>query len=233
MALRILTWNLFHGRSRPDTPRSLLPEFAAQLASYEWDVALLQETPPWWPVPLGRAARASVRMTLTSRTWLLPIRRALADRRPDLVRSWGGGCNAILVRGQPIVEHCVRPLRLLPERRVAHGVRLADGTWITNLHGQVHRDAHAQADLQLAGATTLRWAGGAPTVLGGDFNLKDTPAVPGFEHLAGNWVDHVMGRGLRAAGAGRGLERPTIDGAFLSDHRPLTVAVERVTAAAG
>ena len=28
----VLTWNLFHGRSVPDAPRSLLADFAAQLA---------------------------------------------------------------------------------------------------------------------------------------------------------------------------------------------------------
>jgi endonuclease/exonuclease/phosphatase family metal-dependent hydrolase len=226
MALRILTWNLFHGRSQPDTPRELLPEFSARLASYEWDVALLQEVPPWWPVPLARAAGASSRMAITSRTWLLPVRRAIAERRPDLIKSWGGGSNAILVRGQAITEHRIRPLRLWPERRVAHGVRLSGGTWVTNLHAQVHRDADALADLELAAATTLAWAGDAPTILGGDCNLKGTPALPAFEHLAGNWVDHVFGRRMRATERGRGLERPTLDGAFLSDHRPLTVSVE-------
>ena len=56
--LRVLTWNLFHGRSVPDVPRDLLPEFAATIAGWEWDVALLQECPPWWPRPLAaRPAR--------------------------------------------------------------------------------------------------------------------------------------------------------------------------------
>ena len=31
-------------------------EFAAALAGWEWDVALLQEVPPWWPPALARAA---------------------------------------------------------------------------------------------------------------------------------------------------------------------------------
>jgi endonuclease/exonuclease/phosphatase family metal-dependent hydrolase len=226
MALRLLTWNVFHGRSSSDTPRSLLPEFAERLAGWEWDVALLQEVPPWWPVPLGRAAQASVRMALTSRTWLLPVRRALAARSPDLLGAWGGGCNAILVRGQAIADHRIRPLRLLPERRVAHGVRLADGSWITNLHAQAHREAHARADVALAAATTLQWAAGAPAALGGDLNLR-APSADGFEHLGGQGVDHVMGAGLRAVEEGRTLAHGT-----LSDHAPLTVVVERVAAPA-
>jgi endonuclease/exonuclease/phosphatase family metal-dependent hydrolase len=225
MALRILTWNLFHGRSVPDTPRSLLPEFTERLEGWEWDVALLQEVPPWWPAPLARATGASARMALTSRNFLLPLRRLIADRRPDLTRSWGGGANAILVRGQAITEHRVRPLRLLPERRVAHGVRLADGTWVTNLHAQAHIEAHARADLDLAAATSLAWAGGAPIVLGGDCNLRGRPAVNGFEHLAGHSVDHIFGRAMRATGRGETLPRGN-----LSDHAPLAVTVERVGA---
>src|SRR3954452_14480701 len=146
MPLRVLTWNLFHGRSKPETPRSLLPEFTAMLAGWEWDVALLQEVLPWWPAELARAARASMRMALTSRNVLPPLQRPLAESRPGVLKSWAGGCNAILVRGQAIREHRIRRLRLLPERRVAHGVLLEDGTWVTNLHAQVHRDSSAQAD---------------------------------------------------------------------------------------
>ena len=59
--MRVLTWNLFHGRSVPDAPRELLAEFAARLAGWEWDVALLQEVPPWWPPELGRACAARAR----------------------------------------------------------------------------------------------------------------------------------------------------------------------------
>ena len=126
----VLTWNLFHGRSVPDAPRSLLTEFAPQLAAWEWDVALLQEVPPWWPPVLGRACRASARTALTSRNWLLPVSRRAAERRPDLIKSCGGGANAILVRGEGVREHRVRTLRSWPERRVVHGVRLERGWWV-------------------------------------------------------------------------------------------------------
>src|SRR5919197_3617432 len=122
MALRVLTWNLFHGRSVPETPRSLLPDFAALIASWAWDVALLQEVLPWWPAELGRTSGASARMALTSRNILSPLQRRVAERRPDIFKSWAGGCNAILVRGQAISEHRIRRLRSLPERRAAHGV---------------------------------------------------------------------------------------------------------------
>jgi endonuclease/exonuclease/phosphatase family metal-dependent hydrolase len=220
MALRILTWNLFHGRSKPETRRSLLPEFTAAIAGWEWDIALLQEVLPWWPLELAHASGASMRMALTSRNLLPPLQRLIGERRPDLLKSGAGGCNAILVRGQAIREHRIRRLRLLPERRVAHGVLLEDGTWVTNLHAQAHIESRAQADLDLAADTTTIWAAGAPTVLGGDLNLHGTPTAFGYAHLAGHYVDHVLGRGLADVEPGRSLPHGT-----LSDHAPVTVVV--------
>jgi endonuclease/exonuclease/phosphatase family metal-dependent hydrolase len=222
MTLRVLTWNLFHGRSVPETPRSLLPDFAALLASWEWDVALLQEVLPWWPAELARTSRASMRMALTSRNVLPPLQRRLAEPRPHVFKSWAGGSNAILVRGHAIVEHRIVRLRWQPERRVAHGVRLADGTWITNLHAQAHLERLAQTDLDRAGEATTYWADGAPAILGGDLNLRGEPTAFAYRHLAGHWVDHVLGRGIRAAGRSHTLHRGT-----LSDHAPLSVPVER------
>src|SRR3954468_20435860 len=200
MAMRVLTWNLFHGRSVPETPHSLLPEFAALLASWEWDVALLQEVLPWWPVELGRASHASVRMALTSRNLLPALQRLVAEPRPHILKSWAGGSNAILVRGRAIVEHRSVRLRLRPERRVAHGVRLEDGTWVTNLHAQVHGERGAPADLDGAAAArpvpaapaeaTTAWAAGAPTGSGGHFNTRAQPTAFRYRHLPGHWVGH-------------------------------------------
>src|SRR5689334_15683857 len=109
--MHVLTWNLFHGRAVPNAGRDLERDYAETLAAWPWDVALLQEVPPWWPAGLARAAGApDHRAALTSRNALLPLRRAIARRRPDLIKSNGGGCNAILVRGARITEH--RSLRL-------------------------------------------------------------------------------------------------------------------------
>jgi endonuclease/exonuclease/phosphatase family metal-dependent hydrolase len=215
----VLTWNLFHGRSVPDTPRDLLDEFAAQLASWEWDVALLQEVPPWWPPELGRSCAASARTARTSRNWLLPATRWVAERRPDLIKSWGGGANAILVRGERVVEHRIRTLRHWPERRVAHGVRLGGGWWVCNLHAQAHSEARAQADIAGAAAAAVDWAGGAPVVLGGDLNTR-SPHAPGFEHVAGHSVDHILVRPAHATAPGR-----TLDRGHLSDHLPVQLRV--------
>src|SRR5881397_2221825 len=97
--MRVLSWNLFHGRAVPSAGRALLGEFSAALEGWAWDVALLQEVPPWWPEPLAAACGAEWRRVLTSRNCLLPLRRAIAERAPDLLKASGGGSNAILVRG--------------------------------------------------------------------------------------------------------------------------------------
>lgn len=218
--LRVLTWNLFHGRAVPDVPQSLAGEFAMTLAGWEWDVALLQECPPWWPEPLGRACGAHAYRALTSRNQLLLITRPLAERRPDVLKSWGGGCNAILVRGDAATAHFRHRLRLLPERRVMHAVRLAGGSWVGNVHAQAHRVEWAQADLDESAAALLRWGGAAPSVLGGDLNTRE-PVVPGFTDAGGHVLDHVFVRGLDVVEPGHTLKRGT-----LSDHRPVLAVLE-------
>src|SRR4051812_39592231 len=196
--MRVLTWNVFHGRAVPSAGRDLEREFAAALAGWDWDVALLQEVPPWWPARLA----AEHDVALTSRNALLPLRGALAVRWPDLMRSGGGSANAILVRGGPRIAARARErLRLWPERRVVHAVRVEpSGVWVANLHAQVHSEARAQADLARAARAAQRWAGGAPIVLGGDVNVRRPAVPPGFALAGGHGVDHVLVRGLRAAG---------------------------------
>lgn len=222
-AMRLLTWNLFHGRSQPSAGRDLQAQFAATLAGWSWDVALLQEVPPWWAPDLARACDAEQRTALTSRNSLPAVRRFVARRAPDLIKSNGGGANVILVRRDAaagrITEHRSVRLRRWPERRVCHAVALEDGPWCANLHAQVHSPERAAADIARAAAATLHWAGGGAALLGGDFNVR-APAAAGFERLAGHGVDHVLGHRLRAAGS---VVLPDRGG--LSDHAALTVDV--------
>jgi endonuclease/exonuclease/phosphatase family metal-dependent hydrolase len=215
--VRVLTWNLFHGRAVPPAGRSLLSAFAETLAAWEWDVALLQEVPPWWPDSLGAASGAEQRTALTSRNFCLPVRRWIADRWPDVIKSNGGGSNAILVRGVAITDH--RSLRLTwwPERRLVHAVRLDDGIWVANLHATVHNAPRAEGEARRAGATVLAWAGDAAAVLGGDFNTP-SPSVNGFQWMGGHGVDHVLARGFDNTGPGVRPARGE-----LSDHAPVLV----------
>ena len=217
MPVRVLTWNLFHGRAVPPAGRELFDEFADALRGWEWDVALLQEVPPWWPPALATRLDAAQRYVLTSRNFALPIRRAIATRRPDVIKSNGGGANAILIRGDTIAEHRIRRLSIWPERRWMHAVRMdRAGAWMANLHGGGSlRDVHGAA------AAARAWAGAAPLVLGGDFNIRGL-TLDGFERAAGHEVDYVFVRDLTPPGASRA---EVLDHGHLSDHAPVRAAL--------
>jgi endonuclease/exonuclease/phosphatase family metal-dependent hydrolase len=224
----VLTWNLFHGRSQPASRQQLLTQFAARLGEWQWDVALLQEVPPWWPAQLALASAAQQRSALTSRNSLLVLRRAVAERRPELIKSNGGGCNAILVRGS-IVEHRAVRLARRPERRVAQLARLADGTCVANFHAST-RVALAQRELEQLAELALHFAQSEPLVLGGDLNLRDPdPRASRLVHVADRDVDHLFARALLPHGRPQLLDRSVLvrgRRAELSDHPPLRVALQ-------
>jgi endonuclease/exonuclease/phosphatase family metal-dependent hydrolase len=220
--VQVLSWNLLHGRSVPPAGRDLFPEFASALAGWPWDVALLQEVPPWWPPQLIERLGVDARWVLTSRNSLLALRRAIAVRWPDLIKSNGGGANAVLVRSGRIEEHRSRRLAFRPERRKVHAVRLP-GIWIANLHSQ------ARAEQVLDAATAvLDWAQRAPIVFGDDFNLRTLP-LSGWTSAGSSGVDHIVVHGLEVTGPSRVLEASLPGGARLSDHAPLLAEVSRLS----
>ena len=117
--MRVLSWNLYHGRDHPpdkalltlrsrllrvternethvQVNRPLLDEFAGWLAGREWDVALLQEAPPLWFRELGGRAEANGVRVLTSRNVVPPLQRLARQPEPDLIASWEGGSNQLL-----------------------------------------------------------------------------------------------------------------------------------------
>jgi endonuclease/exonuclease/phosphatase family metal-dependent hydrolase len=222
-SVRVLTWNLFQGHAVQPAGRSLLTDFSAALAGWEWDVALLQEVPHWWAPRLGAVTGAEHRRALTSRNWVPPLQRMVAERFPDVVTSGGGGSNVLLAR-TPIGEHRRRRLRWWPERRMVHAVRLSGGLWAANFHATVRDPLRATADVERARAAAVEWSGGAPVVLGGDFNLR-RPVVPGFVHAGTSKVDHIFARGLGPVGPAEVIER-----GHLSDHAPLAVTLRPMTA---
>jgi endonuclease/exonuclease/phosphatase family metal-dependent hydrolase len=210
--MRVITWNLFHGRSVPERRDYLYDEFLAAISGWDWEILMLQECPPWWPRKFAAALNADYRAVRTSRNLGLPIRRALATRRPDLIKSNGGGCNAILVRGNEIVTHRSKRIRYFPERRLMHGVKLDSGLWICNLHLQ-----GSVGETAKAGDCGTRWAGTEePIMLGGDFNLP-APPLSEYDQIPGHrGVDQLFVRNLGFAGRAGVLERGA-----LSDHRPV------------
>src|SRR4051794_19272380 len=109
--MRVLSWNLYHGRDFPpdatlftlrsrllrvternathlQVNRPLLDEFARWIGEREWDVAMLQEAPPLWFRHIGARARANGVRVLSSRNVVPPLQRLAANLNPDLIASW-------------------------------------------------------------------------------------------------------------------------------------------------
>ena len=261
MKIGVLSWNLYHGRDFPPDPalftrrsrlrraperndthmqlnRDLLGEFAGVLSRARWDVALLQECPPRWARGLAAACDAQMHVVLTSRNWVRPIQSAVARRNPDLIASWEGGSNAILLRGELRGTLAARRrlmLRRRPERRTMGFVRTDTGLCVANLHASTRR-LLAIEEVRDAAEMAVRWADDLPLVFGGDFNLRPDQN-PLFDELAERFglrgatapdaIDHVLARGLEplqppARWAPEARE-VAIDGLALrlSDHAPV------------
>jgi Endonuclease/Exonuclease/phosphatase family len=200
IVIRLLAWNLFHGRDAPPdrslhTWRSRLlrrpergsthvqvnvplrRELAAKLAGWEWDVALLQEAPPRWLPDLECATGAACVLALTSRNSLAPLRSALAEWNPDLIGSNEGGSNMVLVRppARIVASERVR-LATRPERRVLLMTRLAlegeRALVVANVHLSVPSTGRGSREALRAAELAVEWARSAPVVLGGDLNLR-------------------------------------------------------------
>lgn len=265
MELTALAWNLFHGRDFPPDPqlrswrsrllridernethvqvnRDLTAEFATLLSSWAWDVALLQECPPRFAVPLAQACGAEAHRALTSRNALGPLRGLLARQNPDLMASGEGGSNLTLVRVPGRLGGIVERRDLTihagePERRSMAMTRTASGLCIANLHATNDRPELASEDVLHAARAAGEFAAGSPLIFGGDLNLRPAENPGVFERLREDFglaaptapraIDHLLSRGLEvleppAAWPPERRELP-LDGRALrlSDHAPL------------
>ncbi len=254
--LTVLTWNLFHGRDHPvagsdehaSVNRPLRDEFAAVLAREPWDLALLQEAPPYWLRTLAQAAGASGASVLTSRNFGAFVRQRIAEWNPDLIKSGEGGSNQILVRsGWRIAETRRLTLTLLPERRRLIWARLEHpehgALTVATLHATAHVPAAAARDVQRAARAACSWSADVPLVFGGDLNLRMAEVPEAFAWLQGELglggarpdraIDHVLVRGLQVRTAPEPLpaERREVrdpDGRIvrLSDHAPVVATYD-------
>ncbi|MCB0865135.1 MAG: endonuclease/exonuclease/phosphatase family protein [Solirubrobacterales bacterium] len=272
MDLVALSWNLFHGRDFPpeeglrtwrsrllrrtersashaQVNRDLYAKFSSLISSWEWDVALLQECPPRWAEQLAVDCGAEPHLALTSRNLPVPSLQRLGARiNPDLIASWEGGSNLILVRTSAVGESAIVERRSLnlaarPERRVMAFSRLRAGLCVANLHASApHRQA--ERELPRAAAMAVEWAGGEPLLFGGDFNIRPARSSFVFDALErdfglhprtpGDAIDHLLVRGLDVVEApaqlppeDREVPDPTAEPGSLplpirlSDHAPV------------
>jgi endonuclease/exonuclease/phosphatase family metal-dependent hydrolase len=268
IVVRALTWNLFSGRDHPPNAalrtwrsrllrvterdathaqvnRLLMREFAGWLAARDWQVALLQETPPSWLVPLAERCGASGAIALTSRNTFAFARAAIARWNPDLIASNGGGSNQILARAPARIAEVQRlTLTPWPDRRRMLFARLELGRGkvlcTANLHASAGDPAAAERDVLDAADQAVRWAGADPLIFGGDLNLRPAERPSAFHALEERYglapptgprsLDHLLARGLELVEAPAPLapeerEVRVDEGRIrLSDHAPVAAA---------
>lgn len=218
MEVRVVSWNVFHGRDRaPDgslhTWRSrllkitergpthaqvncdLFEQFCTLLAAADWDVALLQECPPRWAEGLATACGAEPHLVLTARNLPPGLSRlqALAGRlNPDLTGSWEGGCNLTLVRTADPRRGAIAERRELTLTRSPETRRMA---FTRLLPGLCVANLHAseprrgaEEDVEMAARVAVSWAGDLPVIFGGDLNLRPASSPALFEDLDGRFL---------------------------------------------
>jgi endonuclease/exonuclease/phosphatase family metal-dependent hydrolase len=209
--MRVLSWNLYHGRDHPPDPalftlrsrllriternethvqvnRPLFGEFAGWLAGHGWDVALLQEAPPLWFRKLGTRLAANGVRVLTSRNVLPPAQRVAANVNPDLIASWEGGSNQMFVRDPGrIREQRSLTLATRPERRRMHWARMElteeGAVCFANLHASAGLPELATEEVVRAAGHAVEWSGDDPLVFGGDLNLRPARNPAAFVEL--------------------------------------------------
>jgi endonuclease/exonuclease/phosphatase family metal-dependent hydrolase len=264
--IRALAWNLYHGRDHPpnralytwrsrllriserdathiQVNRSLYDDYADIIAGADWDVCLLQECPPRWAKRLARDCDAQAHRVLTSRNSFAPLRAAIALLNPDLIASNEGGSNLTLVRGDSIAERRELALREgTPERRAMAFSRLGSGLCVANLHASNAKPPLPVDELRLAARSATEWAGDAPLILGGDFNMRPERVPDIFAELEQDYglraptapdsIDHLLARGLEIVEPPHAWPEERREVAFdglrvrLSDHAPVEALFE-------
>ncbi|HXV32681.1 MAG TPA: endonuclease/exonuclease/phosphatase family protein [Gaiellaceae bacterium] len=238
MRLLIRSWNVYHGRTHPQSAALHLERMVRLVTADAPDVVALQELPLWAVRRLDDWSGMQVSWALTMPARLGPIARRVTARDPMRFRSsLTGQANALLVNPHfEVGRH--RRLVLNPDhsrlswvvggaqRRVCHSVEAdANGEHLVlaNLHASNDPDATVVvAEIERA-ASFL--AGAERCVLCGDFNVR-RHGVEGFSPPI-DGIDQILVRGLDVE---RGPEawpeaRRRFGDALLSDHAPVEAVI--------
>ncbi|HEU4449661.1 MAG TPA: endonuclease/exonuclease/phosphatase family protein [Gaiellaceae bacterium] len=238
MRLLVRSWNLYHGRTHPESAELRLEQMVRLATADAPDLVALQEVPLWAVRRLGEWSGMSASWAMTMPALLGPLARRVTAADPRRFRSSiTGQANALLVnphfepgRHRRVVLNpgLSRSDWLLRggQRRVCHALDLEtpEGRLVAaNLHASNSPDRRLVTG-EIARAAALV-ADAARCVLCGDFNVRGH-TVPGFtEPIDG--IDQVLVRGLELE---RGPEpwpeaRRRVGGAVLSDHAPVEAVI--------
>jgi endonuclease/exonuclease/phosphatase family metal-dependent hydrolase len=236
--LLVRSWNLYHGRTHPQSDTLHLEEMVRLLTVDAPDVVALQEMPLWAVKRLEEWSGMSASWAMTMPARLGPLARRVTEADPVRFRSsLTGQANALLVNPHfEVGRH--RRIVLNPDlsrtdwllrggqRRVCHSLEVdVDGESIllANLHASNDPDRRLiEAEIERAAAFL---ADAGRCVLCGDFNVRRHD-VEGFSAPI-DGIDQIL---LRGAEFERGPEtweeeRRRVDGKALSDHAPVEAVI--------
>ncbi|HSE81610.1 MAG TPA: endonuclease/exonuclease/phosphatase family protein [Gaiellaceae bacterium] len=238
MRLLVRTWNLYHGRTHPQSSTLHLEEMVRLVTADAPDVVALQEVPLWAVKRLDDWSGMNTSWAMTMPALLGPLARHVTAADPVRFRSsLTGQANALLVnphfeigRHRRVVLNPGLPHKnwLLRggQRRVCHSLEVdAGGQTVTlaNLHASNHPERQlVEAEIERAAAFV---AAAERSILCGDFNVPRHPVEGYSAPIEG--IDQVLVRGLDVE---RGPEawaegRRSIRGVVLSDHAPVEAVV--------
>jgi endonuclease/exonuclease/phosphatase family metal-dependent hydrolase len=236
--LLVRSWNLYHGRTHPQSDTLHLEEMVRLLTVDAPDVVALQEMPLWAVKRLEEWSGMSASWAMTMPARLGPLARRVTEADPVRFRSsLTGQANALLVNPHfEVGRH--RRIVLNPDlsrtdwllrggqRRVCHSIEVdVDGESIllANLHASNDPDRRLiEAEIERAAAFL---ADAGRCVLCGDFNVRRHD-VEGFSAPI-DGIDQILVRGAEFE---RGPEtweeeRRRVDGKALSDHAPVEAVI--------
>jgi endonuclease/exonuclease/phosphatase family metal-dependent hydrolase len=238
MRLLVRTWNVYHGRTHPESAALHLEQMIRLVTADAPDVVALQEVPMWAVKRLDDWSAMSASWAMTKPSRLGPLARRVTASDPVRFRaSLTGQANALLVN--PHFEtgrH--RRVVLNPgisrrdwlfgdaEDRICHSLEVdarGERVVLANLHAS--HDRGRELVISEIGRAAAFLEDADPCVLLGDFNV-DGYAVPGFTPPIPG-IDQVLARGLAVE---RGPEpwhpeRRKSRGELLSDHAPVEAVV--------
>ncbi len=238
MRLLVRSWNVYHGRTHPQSSTLHLERMVRLVTADAPDVVALQEVPMWSVKRLDDWSGMQVSWAMTMPARLGPLAEKVTEADPVRFRSsLTGQANALLVNPHfELGRH--RRLVLNPElsrfdwliggdqRRVCQSLEVeARGmpVVLANLH------ATNDPDPSVAGAEIERaasfLAGAERCVLCGDFNLR-RHSVDGFSPPI-EGIDQILVRGLELVRGPESWpeERRRVEGAVLSDHTPVEAVI--------
>lgn len=238
MRLLVRSWNLYHGRTHPESDRLHLEPMVRLVTADAPDVVALQEVPMWAVRRLAGWSGMGCAWAMTMPARLGPLARRVTATDPRRFRaSLTGQANAILVnphfeqrrhrrvvinRGLSTRDWLLRA----DERRVCHTLEVdtpAGPLLLANLHASNSPDRRLVGEEISRAAAFVASAGRC--VLCGDFNVRRHPVAGFSAPIEG--IDQILVRGV---GLERGPEawaeeRRRVGGGVLSDHAPVEAVI--------